>query len=84
MTVVMEQQVSLPFELHLSISNDPLNNSYVIDLSIDLNRVQISKIVNGKTTIINQTIERDWVLHEGKSKFSRIKRQKTMAVFSLL
>ncbi len=75
MTIVMEQQVSLPFELHLSASDDPANNSYVIDLAIDLNHVQISKTVNGTTTIINQTTERDYVLHEDKGKLDRIKRR---------
>jgi len=68
MTIVMDQQVPLEFELHLSISKDPANNSYVIRLAVDLQQVQISKIVNGLTTRINETTEHDYVLHKGKGK----------------
>ncbi|CAF4346539.1 unnamed protein product [Rotaria magnacalcarata] len=65
----MEQKGSLSFELHLSTSNNPANNSYVIHLSIDLGQVKISKKINNRTTIINETMDRDFVLHEGKNKY---------------
>ncbi|CAF3697790.1 unnamed protein product [Adineta steineri] len=68
MTIVMEQEVSLPFALSLSVSNNPDNSSYVIHFSIDKYRVKISKTVNGITTILNETIQHEYILLEGKNK----------------
>ncbi|CAF0854776.1 unnamed protein product [Adineta steineri] len=68
MTIVMEQEVSSAFALSLSVSNNPDNSSYVIHFSIDKYRVKISKTVNGITTILNETIHHEYILHEGKNK----------------
>ncbi|CAF0978257.1 unnamed protein product [Adineta steineri] len=67
MTIVMEQEVSLPFALYLSASNDPNDSRYVIHFSIDKYRVKIGKTVNGITTIINETIHHEYILQEGKN-----------------
>ena len=83
MTIVMDQEVLLPFELHLSISNDPKNKNYVIHISVDQSIVRMSRTVAGVTTIINQTTEPDYLLHQGKSNSKKL-REKIANIFYIL
>jgi len=64
----MDQQIPLPFELHMSISERPINESYIIHFSIDEHQVSIYKTINGITTIMNKTTNDDCILHDGKGK----------------
>ncbi|CAF3374963.1 unnamed protein product [Rotaria sp. Silwood2] len=69
MTIVMDQKASLQFELYLSISNDPTNESYAIRLTVSKQQVQINKIVDGLTIVLNQTADSDHVLQEEKDLY---------------
>ncbi|CAF2127318.1 unnamed protein product [Rotaria magnacalcarata] len=69
MTLEMDQKVSLPFELHMSISEDSTNKTYVIHFSISKYSATIYKTKHGIITTINTTTDEDFLLHDGDGKY---------------
>ena len=68
MTIEMDQTKSLPFELFLSISDQPTNETYGFHLSVNVGEVLITKMMNGVRTIINRTNDHHSVLNEHQGK----------------
>ncbi|CAF3979332.1 unnamed protein product [Adineta steineri] len=69
LTIEMDQQLSVPFELHMSISEQPINRSYIVHFSIDERQVSIYKTINNITTSIHQTTNKDHILYGEKGKY---------------
>jgi hypothetical protein len=64
-TVEMDQEASLPFELRASISELPTNTTYVVHFAIDHNELLIFKTVDGITSILHRSKDDDFLLHNG-------------------
>lgn len=61
----MDQEASLPFELHASVSELPTNDSYIVHIALSQNEVLIYKTVDGITSILHRSREDDFLLHNG-------------------
>ncbi|CAF3448374.1 unnamed protein product [Rotaria socialis] len=68
-TLEMDQSTSLPFELHMSISEDSTNKTYAIHFSINKYSATIYKTKHGVITTINSTTDEDFILHDGDGKY---------------